>query len=277
MLLKSTCVVGIAFAMSIFAVVVFTGAEEVRADCGCTWSTPAEALEESDRVFLGEVIDEREAHWRLSCYGRDDSGVAVGEPHRIVQFRVGTFWKGEVSETMFVSTGGECGVSHSTFSKGEGYLVYARGSSGLPSVAFLGCGTLRASDATGHFEFLGVGRAPEQGSAAPIPPTCPTSTPTIAPNPIDTPVPTPTATKTFTPTLTPTPTPTPVLTATPTNTSTPFMVRTSIAASTPIPQPSSANGTCNIAARVTNSPIDTAPLALFAGIAWFGIRRCWRG
>ena len=247
MLLKSTCVVGIAFAMSIFAVVVFTGAEEVRADCGCTWSTPAEALEESDRVFLGEVIDEREAHWRLSCYGRDDSGVAVGEPHRIVQFRVGTFWKGEVSETMFVSTGGECGVSQSTFSKGEGYLVYARGSSGLPSVAFLGCGTLRASDATGHFEFLGVGRAPEQGSAAPIPPTCPTSTPT------------------------------PVLTATPTNTSTPFMVRTSIAASTPIPQPSSSNGTCNIAARVTNSPIDTAPLALFAGIAWFGIRRCWRG
>ena len=41
MLLKSTYVVGIALAISIFAVTHFTGAEEVRSDCGCTWSTPA--------------------------------------------------------------------------------------------------------------------------------------------------------------------------------------------------------------------------------------------
>ena len=142
---------------------------------------------------------------------------------------------------MFVSTGGECGVSQSTFSKGESYLVYSRGSSGLPSVAFLGCGTLRASDATGHFEFLGVGRAPEQGSAAPIPPTCPTSTPTIAPNPIDTPV----------PTLTPTNTPM-------------------------SPQPPTSTGSCNILAESNAVPLDAAPLALIAGIAWFGIRRRWR-
>ncbi len=274
MFVKSTYVVGIAFAISIFAVSLFTGVEEILSDCGCTWSTPAEALEEADRVFLGEVVEEMvgnaTGHGRWECDGSDLLKVQIGDPHRAVQFKVITVWKGDVSETMFVSTGGECG---STFSKGERYFMYARGTGNLPTVSFSGCGSIHASNAQEHFEVLGEGRAPETGSIAAtprpvptlIPPTCPTA------------VPTHTATKTFTPTLTPTPTPTPVPTTTTTNTSTPSTVRTSIAASTPIPQPSSANGTCNIAVRVTNSPIDTAPLALFAGIAWFGIRRCWRG
>ena len=311
MLLKSTCVVGIAFAMSIFAVVVFTGAEEVRADCGpCQLflMTPEELLEESDYVFLGVVVDVVNEGLRYECRGSDllVKELSGGGPDLSAQIRVNTVWKGSVAETVFIRGGGECGYR---FSVGDGYLIYANGDGGRLSASY--CGVVRAYQADEHYEALGPGWAPEPGSIAgtqsqlAIAPTCPTatptptetatttptptitpvptvtptntSTPTLTPTqlPTSTPVPTHTATKTLTPTLTPTPTPTPVPTAKPTNTSTSSTVRTSIAASTPIPQPSSTNGSCNVVARVTNSPFDTAPLALFAGIAWFGFRRRW--
>ena len=188
MLLKSTYIIGIGLAMSIFAVTLFIGVEDVRSDCGCTWSSPAQALKEADRVFLGEVVNEMvgnaREHGRWECDGFDLLEVQVGDPYRAVQFKVITVWKGDVSETMFVSTGGECG---SRFSKGERYLIYARGTGNLPAVSLSGCGSIHASNAQEHFEVLGLGRAPETGSIAAtprpvptlIPPTCPTATPEI--------------------------------------------------------------------------------------------------
>ena len=241
MLLKSTYVVGIAFAVSIFAVTLFTGSEEIRSECVCDSSTPAEALEEAGAVFMGVVVEKGRAQQFFSCDGPNlkvDPPVSSGGSYP-VKLQVSTVWKGRVRETMIVTAGGGCGYE---FSPGVEYLVYTRGS--FVSV----CGaTVRASKAHEHFKVLGRGSTPEPGTfgsmrtSSRTHPTCPTATPTI----------------------TPTATPTPVPTLTPTN--------------TPMsPQPPTSTGSCNILAESNAVPLDAAPLALIAGIAWFGIRRRWR-
>ena len=127
MLLKTTYGVGIVFAISIFAVTLFTGAEEVRAECVCYSDSPAEALEEADAVFIGVVVEKGRAQQFFSCDGpnlRVEPPVSSGGSYP-VKLQVSTVWKGRVRETMIVRAGGGCGFD---FSVGTEYLVYARGS-----------------------------------------------------------------------------------------------------------------------------------------------------
>ena len=158
MLLKSTYVVGIAFAVSIFAVTLFTGSEEIRSECVCDSSTPAEALEEAGAVFMGVVVEKGRAQQFFSCDGPNlkvDPPVSSGGSYP-VKLQVSTVWKGRVRETMIVTAGGGCGYE---FSPGVEYLVYTRGS--FVSV----CGaTVRASKAHEHFKVLGRGSTPEPGT-----------------------------------------------------------------------------------------------------------------
>ena len=295
---KVTFVVGIAFAVSILAVAVFTRSEEVRGDCGpCQSSTPAELFEEFEYVFLGVVVDTvNEGLW-YECRGPELLGGEVGSFHS-VQFRVNTVWKGRVTETVFIRGGGECGYG---FSVGEGYLIYANRYGGRLSPSF--CGVVRANLADEHYEVLGPGWAPEPGSITgtqtqPVTvPTCPTATPmptdtaTTTPTPTITPVPTLTPTETSTPTHTPTrsPTPTPFPTLTATKTPSPTLSPTPLPSNTPVPTLAAVNtpsptqssiptqpspdGTCNVFAESEGGPIDGTSLILVAGIVWFGIRR----
>ena len=102
MLLKTTYVVGIAFAvsLSIFAMTLFTGSEVIRSDCECLSFTPAEGLEAADRVFLGKVVDRGAGHGTWECWGPELLQGVVGEGRYSAQFLVDTVWKGSVSETM---------------------------------------------------------------------------------------------------------------------------------------------------------------------------------
>ena len=238
MLLKTTYGVGIVFAISIFAVTLFTGAEEVRAECVCYSDSPAEALEEADAVFIGVVVEKGRAQQFFSCDGpnlRVEPPVSSGGSYP-VKLQVSTVWKGRVRETMIVRAGGGCGFD---FSVGTEYLVYARGS--FVSVC---SATVRASRAQEHLQVLGQGSTPEPGvldsmpTRSSTPPTCPTATPAI------------------TPALAPTSAPPPTSTTSP---------------------PPSTNGSCNILARSDPVPLDAAPLVLVTGIAWFGLRRRWPG
>ena len=241
MFLRSICVVGITLGIAIFALLLFTGGEDIHA-CVCVEFDPAEAFERASVVFMGEVVVRGETRRYESGYCDGPNLVvertSCGVPHA-VQFRVSTVWRGAVSETMFVSAGGSCGYD---FVEGETYLVYAGGSADLPWVQSLG-GTVPISKAEQQLRILGQGWEPESGSSGPTP----TSAPTI-------PAGCPTATPEITPTLT--------------------TVTTLTSKSTPHgTQQSSSNGTCNALAESNVVPLDVAPLALMVGIAWFAVRK----
>ena len=242
MLSKSTYLVGIAIAISIFAIAIFSGSEDIRA-CVCVQVDPAEMFDEASVVFVGEVVVRGEAKRFKSAYC-DGSNLVVernscGEPY-LVQFRVSTVWKGTVSETIYVSSIDACGYE---FVEGKTYVVYASGSEGVPYVL----GSVTSSAAERLTRSLGQGRKPDSGSSEPtptpaptIPEGCPTATPEIAPTPV------------------------PVTTLTP--------------ESTPnATQQSSPGGSCNVIAESDDVPLDAAPVALVAGIVWFRFRRRWPG
>ncbi|MXZ03718.1 MAG: hypothetical protein F4Y88_08680, partial [Chloroflexi bacterium] len=109
MILKSTYVVGISLAITILYVSLFVGPEEIRSDCVCPSTTPAEALEEADVVFLGTVTDRTEPRGEWECSGAVPIQVIVNGGNYSARIRVATVWKGLVSETVFVSGGGVCG------------------------------------------------------------------------------------------------------------------------------------------------------------------------
>ena len=240
MFFRSICVVGITLAVAIFALLQFTGGEDIHA-CVCVEIDPAEAFEKASIVFMGEVVVRGETRDFESGYCDGPNLVvertSCGVPHA-VQFQVSTVWKGEVSETMFVSAGGSCGYD---FVEGETYLVYAGGSADLPWVQSSG-GTVPISKAEQQLRVLGQGWEPESGSSG----ATPTPAPTI-----------PTGCLSAVTTDAPTSTPAPALVTEKTR---------------PPAQPVSVSGSCNTVAASKVLPLDAAPLTLIAGIAWFGIR-----
>ncbi len=240
MLRKNVYIVGIALAVSIFAVSHFAGTEKVNA-CVCEEIDPAEAFETASVVFMGEVVVRGETRNFESGYCEGPNLVvertSCGVPHA-VQFRVTTIWKGAVSEIMFVNAGGSCGYD---FVEGETYLVYGGVSADIPWVQS-SSGTVPISKAEQQLRVLGQAWEPESGSSG----ATPTPAPTI-----------------------PAGCPTAVTTDAPTSTPAPALVTEK---TRPPAQLGSVNGSCNAVAASKILPLDAAPLTIIAGIAWFGIR-----
>jgi hypothetical protein len=109
------------------------------------------ALEESNAVFSGEVMDVEGGH-TTRMFGMSVSSLKV-------TLRVSEAWKGPQQETLEVSTprdGATCGYA---FKEGQEYLVYAYGKE-EPFEVDLCSGTKQLSDADADLRVLGDGWSP---------------------------------------------------------------------------------------------------------------------
>ncbi len=149
------------------------------ADARCAWacsceppgSTAAER-ERATAVFAGRV--ERLEAGNGSIVSKTDPAVQV-------TFAVQQVWKGDVPQTMFLTTaqwGASCGY---TFEQGQQYLVYAFTFNDTLQ-AYLCSRTRPLADAQDDLAVLGEGRVPV---AAPTPITRPTPVTTPQPIPAD--------------------------------------------------------------------------------------------
>ena len=117
--------------------------------CSCAGFPGSQrALEQSNAVFSGEVMDVEGGH-TTRMFGMSVSSVKV-------TLRVSEAWKGPQQETLVVSTprdGATCGYA---FKEGQEYLVYAYGKE-EPFEVDLCSGTKPLSDADADLRVLGDG------------------------------------------------------------------------------------------------------------------------
>ncbi len=120
--------------------------------CSCAENPSVEiALERSDAVFSGEVVNVKEV--------RNPQGYMS----KSVLFEVFQSWKGVEQSQLIIATGlggGDCGFD---FQVGKHYLVYATESSmyGGESLAAIICSRTKAlSSVQGDLSILGEGKAP---------------------------------------------------------------------------------------------------------------------
>lgn len=228
--------------------------------------TPSEELEGADAVFLGRAV--------AVSYVEKVHGDQTYVESVITRFKVTTVWKGPMSETIYINSGGSYGIG---FAEGEEYIVYAYHS---PRRAGLATGlctrTTPLSRAMEDLAGLGEGTSPLQASATATP--APTTTTTPTPEPTATPAPQPASTPTPQPADTPisrppnTPTPQPANpTPQPTNTPTPEAATGPAPRSTPPPAPE-ATETSGGCSRSQNA-LDISAVGVLAGLAWFGARK----
>lgn len=133
--------------------------------CKCAEpGSPTEELAKFDAVFAGKVV--------FVHHSYDPDGKTVTREDRsTIGFEVSTVWKGDVHETMYITTpptGGSCGY---TFVEGEEYVVYASDSHyGDDSYTAGICSrTALLSDAQADLDSLGDGEAPRAGTKGPAP------------------------------------------------------------------------------------------------------------
>ncbi len=135
--------------------------------CSCLEpGSPSEELEEADAVFMGRVVSVRGVE-RV-----DGDLIYLGSV--ITEFDVKTVWKGPVNQTMYINSGGPCGIG---FIEGVEYIVYAYYSDHWDGWGTGLCTrTTLLSGAMDDLAGLGAGTTPEQAPKAPRPQ--PTDTPT---------------------------------------------------------------------------------------------------
>ena len=159
--LKNLYGIPLAFAMRVALVAALLGvgfvvAPESAYACYCVEpNSPAEALSRAATVFSGRVVSVGE-------YG----GQGELRPHTdqvVVEFEVGTFWKGYDRPTVYLTTpgsGSSCGVA---FVEDEDYLVYSE-----DGVQVSLCSRIRRlSEAGADLAALGEGRSSASGQDDP--------------------------------------------------------------------------------------------------------------
>ena len=219
--------------------------------------SPSEELEGADAVFLGRAVS---VSYVERVYGEETYIESV-----ITKFKVTTVWKGPMSETIYINSGGSYGIG---FAEGEEYIVYAYHAPRRTGLATGLCTrTTPLSRAMEDLVGLGEGTSPLQPAATATPQ--PTSTP--VPQPADTPAPQPTNTPVPRPANTPTPQPTATPTPQPTNTPTPEAATGPAPRPTPPPTPEATetSGGCSR----SQDAIDISAAGVLAGLAWFGVRK----
>jgi hypothetical protein len=143
--------------ITIAAVAMFFAYPTCAYACSCVPpGSPAEELGRSDAVFLGKVVDVKTPSGPITSSA--DSTSATLE--------ISTVWKGQVAQTITLTTPGSsasCGV---TFEQGKEYVVYAQVSDGVLSTTL--CSRTRpAGDAAEDVAALGAGQPPQASQQAP--------------------------------------------------------------------------------------------------------------
>ncbi len=158
----SVRVVGLALMVGVLWLLGNTGQAYA---CSCAGpGSPSEELEQFDAVFTGRVV---------SIQHSFDPDAAPYSPRdrTTVGFEVSAVWKGDVQETMYVTTApsdASCGFS---FVEGEEYIVYGYDSSRADDGYSVGlCSrTALLGQAQADLDELGQGHAPEAGTGGPVP------------------------------------------------------------------------------------------------------------
>lgn len=152
---KFTYSLGLVLAIGTVVFSIWGSAESIYA-CDCDKSKSFdEHLSEASAVFLGRVTRMHFENWPLDIASAD---VPPDEP-LTVEFSVRTVWKGEVSESMRLTTTRSVGCGY-PFDKHVDYVVYANGQEGALEVR--ACSrTKPEAEAQQDLDALGEGYAPK--------------------------------------------------------------------------------------------------------------------
>ena len=155
MRLRFTYALAMVLVISAFAYSLWVDAQSIDA-CECD---EAEALDErfseASAVFLGRVTRMHFEDWPFDI---DSADVPLDEP-LTVEFSVHTVWKGEVPQTMRLTTVRSAGCGY-PFDNHVDYVVYAYGHQGALEVRACS-GTKLEAEAQQDLDALGEGYAPE--------------------------------------------------------------------------------------------------------------------
>ncbi len=140
---------GIPVLLFVVSIMIQLSGEESMAACAEP-SPPLQALDESDVVFLGQVVDSRELTSEM----------------REVVFNVSSAWKGVTTETVAVES--FIGGYEYKFKRGTDYLIYAGKANGRIKTSI--CNRiLYGGGAQSDIEVLGPGTTPTQDAVLEIP------------------------------------------------------------------------------------------------------------
>lgn len=224
--------------------------------------TPSEELQGADAVFLGRAV--------AVTYVEKVIGEETYIDSVVTRFKVTTVWKGPMSDTIYINSGGSYGIG---FTQGEEYIVYAYHSGRRAGLSTGLCTrTTQLSRAMHDLAGLGVGARLPQAAPTPTPDPTVVPTATPAPQPTATPAPQPTATPAPQPTATPAPQPTATSAPPqPTDTPAPRAATSPVPRATPppAPGPAEAAGGCSRSQHA----LDISTVGVLAGLAWFGLRK----
>ena len=152
---RFTYSLGLMLAIGSIAFSIWAGGESIFA-CECDESKSLdERLNEASAVFLGRVTRMHFENWPFDI---DSADVPPDEPLTI-EFSVRTVWKGEVPQTMHLTTVRSAGCGY-PFDKHLDYVVYADGEQGALEVRACS-GTKPEVEARQDLDALGEGYAPE--------------------------------------------------------------------------------------------------------------------
>ncbi len=155
MRLRFTYALAIALVISVFAYPLWVDAQSIDA-CECDESISTdERLNEASAVFLGRVTRMHFEDWPFDI---DSADVPPDEPLTI-EFSVRTVWKGEVPQTMRLTTVRSAGCGY-PFDNHVDYVVYAGGEKEALEVRACS-GTKPEAEAQQDLDALGEGYAPE--------------------------------------------------------------------------------------------------------------------
>lgn len=155
MRLRFIYVLAMVLVTSAFAYSLLVDAQSIdTCECGESISTD-ERLKEASAVFLGRVTRMHFEDWPFDI---DSADVPPDEP-LTVEFSVHTVWKGEVPQTMRLTTARSAGCGY-PFDNHLDYIVYADGEQGALEVR--ACSQTKPhTEAREDIEALGEGYAPE--------------------------------------------------------------------------------------------------------------------
>ena len=152
---RFTYALAVVLVISAFAYSLSVDAQSIdTCECGESISTD-ERLNEASAVFLGRVTRMHFEDWPFDI---DSADVPPDEP-LTVEFSVRTVWKGEVPQTMRLTTARSAGCGY-PFDNHLDYIVYADGEEGVLEVR--ACSQTKPhTEAREDLEALGEGYAPE--------------------------------------------------------------------------------------------------------------------
>ena len=155
MRLRFTYSLGLVLVISAVVFSIWVNSDGIHA-CDCDESKSLdERLNEASAVFLGRVTRMHFEDWPFDI---DSADVPPDEP-LTVEFSVRTVWKGEVPQTMRLTTVRSAGCGY-RFDNHMDYVVYADGKQGALEVRACS-GTKPEAEAQEDLDALGEGYAPE--------------------------------------------------------------------------------------------------------------------